>query len=169
MLKNIKHKIFYYIKEILLVILTMSILSNIISLYKSQSLLETPLELKSVKLINNNTYNIQTTKPILIHFWATWCPTCKLEASNINFLSKYFQVITIAVKSGSNYEIKQYLDENEYNYMVVNDPNGDISSNFKINAFPTTFIYDKNKKLIFSEVGYTSTIGLALRMFWADN
>lgn len=169
MLKNIKHKIFYYIKEILLVILTMSILSNIISLYKSQSLLETPLELKSVKLINNNTYNIQTTKPILIHFWATWCPTCKLEASNINFLSKYFQVITIAVKSGSNYEIKQYLDENKYNYMVVNDPNGDISSNFKINAFPTTFIYDKNKKLIFSEVGYTSTIGLALRMFWADN
>jgi thiol-disulfide isomerase/thioredoxin len=145
----------------------MSILSNVISLYKSQTLLDEPLTVENVKLINNQIYNIDNTKPLLLHFWATWCPTCKLEASNIEFLSKYFQVITIAVKSGSSYEIKKYLDKHNYDYMVVNDENAKLSSKFNIGAYPTTFIYNKDKKLIFSEVGYTSTLGLALRMFWA--
>jgi len=159
-MKDIKKKFFYYIKEIFLVLLMMSVLSNVISLYKSQSLLDTPLQLDSVTIEND--------KPVMIHFWATWCPTCKLEASNIEFLSSYFQIVTIAVKSGSDEEIQKYLKEHGYNYKVINDKTGEISSRFKINAFPTTFIYNKDKKLIFSEVGYTSTLGLALRMLWAE-
>jgi hypothetical protein len=51
---------------------------------------------------------------------------------------------------------------------VINDSSGFISSEFNIAAFPTTFIYDKEKNLVFSEVGYTSTLGLWLRMLWAS-
>jgi thiol-disulfide isomerase/thioredoxin len=140
---------------------------NVMSLYKSQDLNKTPLDMHSAKLIDNQFYKVPQNGPILIHFWATWCPVCKLEASNINFLSKHFNVLTIAVKSGNNQEIQKYLDEHGYKYKVINDASGAISSKFKISGFPTTFVYDKNKKLAFSEVGYTSTLGLALRMWWA--
>jgi len=163
-MKKLKH----YAKEILYFIVIMTILTNVISLYKSQDLTQRPLSITSAKLINNQLYNIPVSKPVLIHFWATWCPVCKLEASNINFLSKYFNVLTIAVKSGDDQEIQKYLDEHNYKYKVINDTNGIISSKFKISGFPTTFIYDKNKKLAFSEVGYTSTLGLLLRLWWAD-
>ena len=163
-----KEKIKHYIKEILLFILTITVVANLMSIYRSQSLNNAPLQIKTFKLIDNSTYTIDRSKPLLIHFWATWCPTCKLEASNINFLSKYYQVITIAVKSGSDYEIKQYLDEHNYTYRVVNDKDGALSKKFKIAGYPTTFIYDKNQKLRFSEVGYTSTVGLILRMFWSS-
>jgi len=163
-MKRVKH----YAKEILYFIVTMTILTNVISLYKSQDLTRTPLSMTSATLIDNQLYQIPADKPVLIHFWATWCPVCKLEASNINFLSKHFNVLTIAVKSGNNQEIQKYLDAHNYKYKVINDINGAISSQFKISGFPTTFIYDKNKKLAFSEVGYTSTLGLLLRMWWAD-
>ena len=162
-----KAKLIKYIKEIITFFIILTIAANVISLYKSQSLNHKPLNISSVKLLDNQPYIFENAdKPVLIHFWASWCPTCKLEASNIEFLSKYFEVITIAVKSGSDDEIKEWLSKNGYDYRVVNDSEGVLSSHFNIMAFPTTLIYDKNKNLVFSEVGYTSTLGLLLRMLF---
>ncbi|MEN4046928.1 redoxin domain-containing protein [Sulfurimonas sp. NW15] len=164
MLKKMKH----YLKEIIFFVITMTLFANALSLYRSQDLSQSPLTVDSFKLINNQEYQVVKNKPVLVHFWASWCPTCKLEASNIEFLSHYFEVITIAVKSGSDEKLQKYLDENNYTFKVVNDQNGKLSSIFHISGFPTTFIYDKHKKLVFSEVGYTSTPGLYLRMLWAE-
>ncbi len=163
-IKKIKH----YLKKILYFIITITIVTNAMSLYRSQSLGSASLEMHSFKLIDNNTYSLDGKKPILIHFWATWCPICKLEAANINFLNRYYQIITIAVKSGSDYEIKKYLDRYDYHFKVVNDRDGSLSRKFKIAAYPTTFIYDPKQQLCSNEVGYTSTFGLWLRLLWAD-
>lgn len=157
----------HYLKEIIFFVITMTLFANALSLYRSQDLSHSPLNVDSFKLINNQEYQVAKNKPVLVHFWASWCPTCKLEASNIEFLSHYFEVITIAVKSGSDEKLQKYLDENNYTFKVINDQNGKLSSIFHIPGFPTTFIYDKNKKMVFSEVGYTSTPGLYLRMLWA--
>lgn len=163
-----KEKIKHYAKEIAIFLIVMTVLANVISLYKSTDLNKNPLPVKSFTLLNNTNYELDNTKPVLIHFWATWCPTCKVEASNIQSVSESFQVITIAVKSGSDEELQTWLEENGYNFNTVNDNRGYLSSSFNIAAFPTTFIYDKDKNLIFSEVGYTSTIGLWLRMWWSS-
>ncbi|MEA3330284.1 MAG: redoxin domain-containing protein, partial [Campylobacterota bacterium] len=101
-----------------------------------------------------------------IHFWATWCPACSMEASNIQTISEHYEVLTFAVKSDKN-EIGKYMKENTLNFNVINDKSGFIAHKFKISVYPTTFIYDKDKNLVFSEVGYTSTWGLWLRMWWA--
>jgi thiol-disulfide isomerase/thioredoxin len=163
-MKKIKH----YIKEIIFFIVTMTIVANLMSIYRSQDLTKESLHINSFELIDKSIYNVKPNKPLLIHFWATWCPTCKLEASNIEFLSKYFEVITIAVKSGSDEDIKKYLKEHDYHFKVFNDSNGIVTNEFHVAGFPTTFIYDKKHNLRFSEVGYTSTLGLYLRMLWAD-
>jgi thiol-disulfide isomerase/thioredoxin len=163
-----KNKIKRYLKEIILFIVLLTIFANAMSIYKSQDLSQKPLNIQSFKLINNQEYSIPNNKPILIHFWATWCPTCKLEASNIEFLSKYFNVLTVAVKSGNNNEIEKYLQEHNYTFKVVNDKDGELSAQFRISGFPTTFIYNKDKKLVFSDVGYSSTFTLYVKMWWAN-
>ncbi|MBU1928171.1 redoxin domain-containing protein [bacterium] len=160
-------KIVHYTKEIIFFVITITVLANIVSFYKSGDLNKSPLNIVNITLLDKQAYILQKNKPILIHFWASWCPTCKLEASNIQKLSEHFEVLTIAVKSGTDAEIKKYLDENNFDFNVLNDNSGFISSEFNIAAFPTTFIYDKEKNLAFSEVGYTSTFGLWLRMLWA--
>jgi thiol-disulfide isomerase/thioredoxin len=162
-----KEKLKKYAKEILTLLVVIVVSSNVISLYKSKSLTAEALQMDSVKLINNLVYEVKNDEPVLFHVWATWCPICKVEAPNIQMLSEHFQVVTIAVKSGTSSEIKAFLDKNDYTYNVVNDTYGELSSKFNISAFPTTLIYDKNKNLVFSEVGYTSTLGLWLRMVWA--
>ena len=108
-------------------------------------------------------------KPLLVHFWALWCPTCKLEAPNIQTLSENYEVLTIVVKSGSDEAIKKYMHENEFDFKVINDTHGNWAEEFKIGAFPTTFIYDKKGELNFTEVGYTTTTGLLVRMGIIDN
>jgi len=50
---------------------------------------------------------------------------------------------------------------------VINDKNAFYANKYNIKVYPTTLIYDKNKNLIFSEVGYTSTFGLKIRLWWA--
>lgn len=146
----------------------MSVIANILSIYKSQNLNKEILSINSFKIINNTDYNIENSKPLVIHFWASWCPICKFEAANIEYLSKYYNVVTIAVDSGSDYDLSKYLQEKDLDLLVVNDKNKVFSKQFNIQAYPTTLIYDKNKNLIFSEVGYTSTIGLFLRMWWIE-
>lgn len=163
-----KKKILAFIKEIILFIFVLTIAANLLSLYKSSDLNSVYIDINASKLLNNSHYVSNTDKPVLVHIWATWCPVCKLEAQNINKLSQYYEVITIVVNSGSDNTIKDYMLENQLNYKVINDSSGLLAKKFNINAYPTTFIYDAKRELVFSEVGYTSTIGLFLRMFWSS-
>lgn len=141
---------------------------NLVSYYKSLDLNKNKLEIRSFELLDGTTYEIEKDKPLLIHFWATWCPICALEEQNIETISKDYQVITIATQSGSSEDIKEYLEKNNLSFKVVNDDFATLSQKFNIKAFPTTFIYDKNQNLKFSEVGYSSTFGLKLRLWWSN-
>ncbi|EQB40009.1 hypothetical protein M947_03015 [Sulfurimonas hongkongensis] len=165
---NIKQKLKKYIKEIALFIIIMTVIANLLSLYKSMDLNKQRLQEMSITLLDNTSYSHPKDKPILIHFWATWCPTCKIEASNIQSISQKYEVLSVAVNSGSDEKIKEYMSKNSFDFKVYNDESGFFAKEFKIAAYPTTFIYDKDRNLIFSEVGFTSTLGLYFRMWVAD-
>ena len=154
-----KNKIKKYLKEIVIFIITITFFTNAISLYRSMDLTKSPLP---------QSLHVEQNKPIMIHFWATWCPVCKAEADNIQRLSEDYQVITIAVKSGSDEDIQTYLAKQDLNFKVINDTDGELAKKFGVNIYPTTFIYDKNREMVFSDVGYTSTWGLKLRMWYAN-
>jgi thiol-disulfide isomerase/thioredoxin len=111
----------------------------------------------------------QTEKPLMIHFWATWCPICKLENSSISKLASKFNIITVAVNSGSDEKIENFLQKHNLHFPVINDADGHIASLFKVKVFPTTLIYDKKKKLLFEDTGYSSYFGLYLRMLYANH
>lgn len=161
-----KQKLLHYTKEIIYFVLFMTLFANALSWYKSQDLNKKPLPLITAKSINKTSHEHTNKNVTVVHFWATWCPTCKLEASNINRLNNKADLITIAVNSGSDDTILKYLQENNLSFEVINDSNGTLAKEFGITAYPTTLIYDKEKNLIFSDVGYTSTIGLLLRVWW---
>ena len=163
-----KQKFKKYSLEIVKFLVILTIFANIVSYYKSSDLNKNQLQLNSITLLDDIEYKLPNNKPILIHFWATWCPVCKVEAPNIQTLSEDYEVITIAVGSGDDDTIKEYLKENSLNFNVINDYDSQLAKKFNITVYPTTLIYDNKKNLLFSEVGYTSTIGLYLRMWWAS-
>ena len=157
-------KIKSFSKEILIGIVFLFIISNLLSYLRQPELKSEKLSLYNARLIDNSVFEIKKDKPILIHFWATWCGACKMEAPNIDVVSKEYEVLTFVVKSGENHQIQSYMDKNQFTYHVVNDKDGRIAREFNIKAFPTTFIYNAKKELKFTEVGYTSTFGLFGRL-----
>lgn len=159
------------LKEVFIGLLILFVLSNVFSYLRKPDLERTTFPQTKSQLIDGSYFETNSIKgkPLLVHFWALWCPTCKLEASNIQSLSQKYEVITIAVQSGSNEKINKYMHENGFDFKVINDTHGNWAKEFKIEAFPTTFIYDKNAELTFTEVGYTTTAGLMARMGMIDN
>lgn len=163
-----KEKIKHYIKEIVTFVIFLTIATNAISLYKSSSLSKEKYNLPPLELIDNSTFILDSNKPLVVHFWASWCPTCKAEASNIEAITKEYQVVTIAVRSGKDNDLKKYMKENNFNFKVFNDKDGVLAKRFNIQAYPTTFIYNRERELSFSDVGYTSTLGLKFRLWWSS-
>ena len=156
------------LKEVIIALLLLFVISNIISYIRQPELGTTQVPKIEAQLIDGSIYKVQKGKPVILHFWAISCPACKLEAPNIETVSKKYEVLSIAVNSGSDENIKAYMQEHELNFNVLNDKEGRWAEMFKIEAFPTTFIYDAKGKLRFTEVGYTTTAGLLARMEWID-
>ncbi|UPT78175.1 redoxin domain-containing protein [Sulfurovum sp. XGS-02] len=77
-------------------------------------------------------------------------------------------MLTIAINSGSNENVLSYMKAHGLGFNVLNDTDGVWARAFKIEVFPTTFIYDAKGKLRFTEVGYTTTAGLLARLEWIE-
>lgn len=91
-------------------------------------------------------------KVVFLNFWATWCPPCKGEMPHIEAIYKEYSkddVIILGVaapnlgREGSQQDIKNFLNMNGYTFPVVFDNSGAVMDKYSINAFPTTFIIDK--------------------------
>ncbi|MBS4068300.1 MULTISPECIES: thioredoxin-like domain-containing protein [unclassified Sulfurimonas] len=162
-----REKIAKYAKELILFFIIMSIFANILSFCRSSDLNKDRLNLSSVTLLNNQSFTLPKNEPILIYFWGTWCPVCKMQSKDIETVSKKFNVLSIAVKSGSNIEIEEYLKSQNLSFRVFNDQYSSMAQKFRISIFPTIIIFDKDGNEIFSDVGYTTIFGLWLRMWWA--
>ena len=125
-----------------------------------------PIELKSITGETFDLSNIQ--EPTLIHIWATWCPICGVTQGSVESVANDYNVINIATQSGDDQALFEYAKANEMNTaMIVNDANGQLMSLFGSKAVPADFIIAPGGEIQFVEVGFTSELGLRIRLWWA--
>jgi thiol-disulfide isomerase/thioredoxin len=103
-------------------------------------------------------------RPVLVHFWATWCPVCKLEQGSIDAIARDYAVISVAMQSGSSTEVAAHLARYGLAFPVVNDPDGILSRRWRVSGVPTSFVVAPDGRIRFTEVGYTTEWGLRLRL-----
>ncbi len=85
-------------------------------------------------------------KPTLVYFWGTWCGVCSVTSPKINTLAEQgYSVVSIAVTSGDNAEVKRYMNEQGYDFIVVNDNQGDIFQEWQGQVTPSYVILKKGK------------------------
>ncbi len=107
-------------------------------------------------------------RPVLVHFWATWCSICRTEQGNIAAIAHDDpNVITVAMQSGSGEEVVRYMETQGIDFPVVNDNHCLLSIAWGVHAVPASFIIDRDGRVRFVEVGYTTEIGLRLRLWLA--
>jgi thiol-disulfide isomerase/thioredoxin len=107
-------------------------------------------------------------RPVLVHFWATWCPVCRAEQGNIDSVAQDDpNVIAIAMQSGKDGEVSAYVKEQGIGFPVINDADGSISAAWGVQAVPASFFIGTDGRISSAEVGYTTEIGMRLRLWWA--
>ena len=161
-----KYSIKSFIREVVIFVSVLFVASYALNLYRAPKLDSDTLPHIKAKLIDGTIFDSSTIgdRPLLINFWGTWCPVCAQEASNIESVSKSYRVITVAVNSGSDDKIKEWMKDKGVSYPVINDSRGSLAESFKVSIYPTIFIYDSRGKLKFTETGYSTTAGLLARM-----
>jgi thiol-disulfide isomerase/thioredoxin len=107
-------------------------------------------------------------EPLLIHFWATWCPICEMENDNIQNVAKDYRTLNIAIQSGSDKEITEYANKNNLKLdNIINDKSGTLATFFGVTGTPTSFIISPSGKISSKEVGYMTELGLRFRLWWS--
>jgi len=104
-------------------------------------------------------------KPVLFHFWATWCPICDLQKGSVQSIAEDYPVISIASWSEGEAEVKAYMQENHLTFPVLLDNNGGLAEDFGLNGVPASFILDPKGEIKFVETGYSSELGLRFRLW----
>ena len=104
-------------------------------------------------------------KPVLFHFWATWCPICDLQKNNVQSISQDYPVITIASWSEGEAEVKAYMLENQLTFPVMLDNSGKLAQTFGLKGVPASFILDPHGEIRFIETGYSTEPGLRFRLW----
>ena len=155
-------------KEIIIFALIIGIAMNVMSVVRSPTLDSQKLPSFQGLTINQNRLD-QTrlyTQPTIIYFWGSWCSVCTVQSPVIDRLKDEANIISIAVHSGRDDDLIKMMKSSGYSFQTYNDSNGVWSQKFKVKSFPTLFIYDQRGHLQFTEVGYTTTLGLKARLTW---
>ncbi len=101
-------------------------------------------------------------KPVILNFWAEWCPPCKKEIPDLIKLSKNeknnLKIISVATGGrGKKEQVKKALlsliKKYKINYPVLWDSDNKIGMKYRISSIPTTFVVDKDGEIVEKIIG----------------
>lgn len=96
-------------------------------------------------------------KVIILNFFATWCPPCRMEMPSFNELSQEYKndvaVIAVNVSGEPVTKVKQFVDEYQLGFTVAID-NGTADDLYgPIRAIPVTVVIDKEFNIAKKYIG----------------
>ena len=98
-------------------------------------------------LFNGGTFKTEDPigKPILVNFWASWCPPCRDEAPMLEKTwlkySKDVVFLGVAIQD-SNTAAESYIDEFSITYPNGLDLDGKITVDYGVVGLPVSFLID---------------------------
>ncbi len=110
----------------------------------------TDLSGKSVSL------DLYEGKTVFINFWATWCKPCIQEMPTIATMMEKFKSDKVVFLFASNEDLDQiekFEKKHSFGFHYVRVDNFE---KLNIQALPTTYIFNSDGELEFSEVGFRS-------------
>ena len=86
-------------------------------------------------------------KPVLLNFWATWCPYCRRERPHLNTLYNDYKdkgLIILSVSTDQSVaKVKEYLKNTPADFIVLSDWKGTVSLLYGVQGLPTSYLISR--------------------------
>ena len=114
-----------------------------------------------VQTLNGKTIDIGSyvgKSPMVIEFWAFWCPNCKeLEPSLLALQKKYgskVRFLGVAVSVNETLDrVKAYTSRRGYSHQTVYDDKGEATEAYDVPATSYVVVVDGSGKVVYTGLG----------------
>lgn len=138
------------------------------------------LPIATIETLDGTSFSTQTiveqsSKPIVLSFFATWCIPCLTELSSINenldlWKKEYqFDLYAISVDDDRTAKKVPFLKAGKgWDFSILLDTNQDLKRRLNINSIPYLLVV-KNGKIIFTKTGFVKGDETKIEKVLAEN
>ena len=119
---------------------------------------------------NRIDFNTYKGKVVFLNLWATWCAPCRSEMPAIQKLydelekDKVSFVMLSLDKDSYLEKVNSFVKKHSFSFPVFM-PSGYLSDQLQVPSIPTTFVIDREGKIVFKEIGMKNYHTLKFKKF----
>lgn len=93
-------------------------------------------------------------KPVLLYFWATWCPKCRESVPEINRIHRdpaghgNVQILALDYMESPR-KVRSFVTAKEVAFPVLLDREGEVARLYQVVGVPTYILLDRNGKVAY--------------------
>lgn len=106
-------------------------------------------------------------RPVILNFWATWCPPCRSELPAFDKLYRQYgnEVSFMMIDLTDGYRetvegVKKFMSENGYTFPVYYDTEGSAAEAYNVSSIPFTVAVGRNGNIVGTHLGAMSEAAL---------
>lgn len=96
------------------------------------------------------TFSALRGKVVLVNFWATWCPPCPKELSDLDAVYVRLQsqgLIVLAITPDAPSDLNRFFSGGGVLLPVLLDTDGKVLEEFHVDGLPMTFVFNRKGRL----------------------
>jgi cytochrome c biogenesis protein CcmG/thiol:disulfide interchange protein DsbE len=104
----------------------------------------------------------------LLNVWATWCTSCREEMALLDSLQRELgphglRVVGVSVDQGPTTRVQQFVESNAVRFPIAHDQPGDIQRLYQLVGVPTSFVIDRDGRVLWRHTGNVESVTSQLR------